>query len=288
MVSLILAANMATAPVSFRAMSFNIWVGGTQSQPLEKTIEVLQFSKADIVGVQEPGPNLPKIAAGLKWNRSDDASIVTKFEIVEEWKVEGNRWGGAKLKLADGSHVLVYNDHFNPYPYGPYEVRDKKATTAAQAIAVEENAGRVDQMKRVLANLAARPDRNLPVIFTGDFNTPSHLDWVRSTQERNFGLVVSWPVTRLAAEAGFKDGFRTVHSDPLRKPGFTWSPGYPVGKLEANDVMDRIDFVLFRGALRPKNAWVVGETGPVSDLAVDPWPSDHRAVAVEFEVEGSR
>ncbi len=288
MVSLILAASMATAPVSFRAMTFNIWVGGTQSQPLEKTIEAIQFSKSDIVGIQEPGPNLPKIAEGLNWNRSDKASIVTKYEIVEDWKVQGNSWGGAKLKLPDGSLVLVYNDHFNAYPYGPYEIRDRKANTATKAIAVEQNAGRVDQMKRALANLAARPDRTLPVVFTGDFNTPSHLDWVQSTKGRNFGLVVNWPVTNLAEAAGFKDGFRTMYPNPVTRPGFTWSPGYPVGKLEANDVMDRIDFVLYRGALRPRKAWVVGETGPVTDLAFDPWPSDHRAVAVDFELTGSR
>lgn len=288
MLSVLIAATLAAPPASFRAMSFNIWVGGNQFQPLTKTVEAIQASKADIVGIQEPAVNLAKIAEGLKWNRSDKASIVTKYEIVEDWKVEGNRWGGAKVKLGDGSFILFYNDHFNPYPYGPYEVRDGKAKTEAEAIAVEQNSGRIDQMKRVLAHLASRPDRDLPVVFTGDFNTPSHLDWTEATRERTFGLTVNWPVTRLAADAGFRDAFRAIHTNPKTKPGYTWSPGYPVGKLEANDVMDRIDFVLWRGGLRPKNAWIIGEKGLVSDLAFDPWPSDHRAVAVEFEFGASK
>ncbi len=277
-----LAAALVLAPAPIRVMSFNVLVGGTKFQPLSQTVKAVEAARADVVGVQEPGENLAEIAKGLGWNHSAKASVVTRFEIVEDWKVDGNRWGGAKVRLPDGSHVLVYNDHFNPYPYGPYEVRDGKAKTPEEAKQVEADAGRVAQMGRVLANLAARRDRTLPVVFTGDFNTPSHLDWVEATRERTFGMTVAWPVTRMAEEAGFRDGYRDVHPDPKAKPGYTWSPGYPVGTLDPKDVMDRIDFVVYRGALRPTGAWVVGETGPVTDIAVDPWPSDHRAVVVEF------
>lgn len=286
MLSLLAAAAIAPAAFEFRTMSFNIWVGGTQFQPLSQTVKVIRDSGADIVGIQEPGENLGRIAEGLGWHRSDKASIVSRFEIVEEWRVVGNRWGGAKIKLPNGASILFYNDHFNPYPYGPYEVRDKKATTERGARSVEEGAGRVGQMLRVLADLAARPDRDLPVVFTGDFNTPSHLDWVAGTRDRNFGLAVRWPVTALSEAAGFKDAFRLIHPDPAAKPGFTWSPGYPVGNVAVDDVMDRIDFVIFRGELEAVDAKVVGETGPHTDIAVDPWPSDHRAVLVHFRIAG--
>ncbi len=47
-----------------------------------------------------------------------------------------------------------------------------------------------------------------------------------------------------------------------------------------DDHPDRIDFVFVRGAT-VADAWIVGETGPRTDLAVDPWPSDHRAVLAE-------
>lgn len=284
MLSLLAVAALAPAAFEFRAMSFNIWVGGTQFQPLSQTVEVIRRSGADIVGIQEPGENLGRIAEGLGWNRSDQAAIITRFEIVEDWKVAGNRWGGAKIKLPNGEHILFYNDHFNAYPYGPYEVRDKKVADERAAHLVEEGAGRVGQMLRILADLAGRADRNLPVVFVGDFNSPSHLDWVASTREHNFGLEVRWPVTVLAEAAGFRDALRVLHPDPAAKPAFTWSPGYPVGKIDADDVMDRIDFVIFRGALEALEAKIVGETGPHTDLAVDPWPSDHRAVLVRFRL----
>ncbi|MER7332900.1 MULTISPECIES: hypothetical protein [unclassified Micromonospora] len=47
---------------------------------------------------------------------------------------------------------------------------------------------------------------------------------------------------------------------------------------------DRIDFVFAGGPATTRDSWIVGETGPYTDLAIDPWVSDHRAVLSEFEV----
>jgi hypothetical protein len=81
---------------------------------------------------------------------------------------------------------------------------------------------------------------------------------------------------------GFKDSFRVVHPDPLAKPGFTWTPGSPEG--EKVEVHDRIDWVLSIGANATASK-VVGEGGnPNTDIAVDPWPSDHRGIVSTFNV----
>ncbi len=275
--------GMETTPVTFRALTFNIWRGGTQAQPLAQVVDVIKASGADIVGIQEPDENLEKIAEGLRWKWSKKASLVTRFEIVEDWDVEGSRWGGAVVRLPNGRELVFLNTHLNPYPYGPYEIRDKKAADEKAATEVEERSGRVSQMKAMLDSLSSRATGR-PVIFTGDFNTPSHLDWTVATSARNFGLTVRWPVTALAEDAGLRDAFRAIHPDPLQVLGFTWSPGHPVGKLDDDDVMDRIDFVLYRG-LTAIGAWVVGESGPITHIAIDPWPSDHRAVVAEFRLE---
>lgn len=282
MLSLVVSAVIYSAPVEFRAMTFNIWVGGTRHQPISQTVKAIEAAKADIVGIQEPGSSLAAIAEGLKWNKSDKAAIVTRYEILEDWKVEGNRHGGARIKLPNGKEVIVYNDHFTAYPYGPYEVRDRKAKTIEEIVKVEEGSGRVKQMRAILTHIDKASHGLRPIVITGDFNTPSHLDWVNRTRSRTFGMVMPWPVTVEAEKAGFTDSFRTLHRDPSAKPGFTWSPGYPVPNIEKNDVMDRIDFVLYRGALRVIKSEVVGETGPISDIALDPWPSDHRAVVTTF------
>lgn len=281
----IIAATVLTAPQTFKVMSYNIWVGGTRHQPLSQTVKAIQTSKADIVGIQEPGPNLAAIAKALGWNHSAESSVITRFSIEKSWDVPNVSWGAAIVKLPDGRKVYVYNCHLNAYPYGPYEIRDKKANTVAEAIAVERNAGRLPQVQKFLAHIQSNVPAGASVVFTGDFNAPSHLDWVEATKNRTFNLVVPWPVSSEVHREGFQDSYRTIHKNPVTKPGYTWSPGYPVPNIDADDVMDRIDFVYFRGpGLRPTDSQIVAEPGPLTDIPVDPWPSDHRAVLTTFRL----
>lgn len=56
----------------------------------------------------------------------------------------------------------------------------------------------------------------------------------------------------------------------------------PPHETATDDHPDRIDFIFARGAgLTVTEAAIVGETGPCTDLVVDPRPSDHRAVVAE-------
>jgi hypothetical protein len=38
--------------------------------------------------------------------------------------------------------------------------------------------------------------------------------------------------------------------------------------------------------VRVSDAWVVGESPLHADIVVTPWPSDHRAVIAEIEING--
>jgi exodeoxyribonuclease-3 len=99
-------------------------------------------------------------------------------------------------------------------------------------------------------------------------------------------MEVAWPFTQKLEEQGFVDLFRSVYPDPLLKPGFTWSPNIPPETAAAtvDDHRDRIDFIFGKGqSLKVLSAAVVGETGPYTDIAVDPYPSDHRAVVTVVE-----
>ena len=272
--------------VEIKVMTYNIWVGGTRHQPLSQTVEAIRASGADIVGIQEPGSNLDDIANALGWNYSSQSAIISRFPILEEWDVQGARWGGTRIQTPDDEILYVYNTHLTAYPYGPYEIRDKNATTQAEIDQVEINSGRVPEVKRMLADIQTRVSRNARVVFTGDFNAPSHLDWTKDTAKRTFGISVAWPVSTGVKGAGFVDTYRFLNPSPIRKPGFTWSPGYPVPNIADDDVMDRIDFVYSKGqGLTPVLSQIVAETGPITDIAVDPWPSDHRAVVTTFRLD---
>jgi hypothetical protein len=93
---------------------------------------------------------------------------------------------------------------------------------------------------------------------------------------------VQWPVSKALTNAGFKDSFRVVRPNPVAKPGFTWTPGSP--EREKVEVHDRIDWVLSMLATAIASD-VVGEGGnPNTDIAVDPWPSDHLGIVSTFDV----
>jgi hypothetical protein len=97
---------------------------------------------------------------------------------------------------------------------------------------------------------------------------------------------VEWPVTKALADAGFIDTYRAVHPDPVARIGMTWTPGYPVPRLREGEVVDRIDLVLAAGAVEVLDSQIVGEQdGPDVDIAVHPYPSDHRGVVSTVSVD---
>lgn len=120
------------------------------------------------------------------------------------------------------------------------------------------------------------------ILVFGDFNAPSEHDWTDAAVAAGQQPVkVEWPTTHRLAQAGFVDTYRSVHPDPTAKPAFTWTPRGD--ETDPEDHHDRIDFAFVKApGLRVLNAWIVGESGPRSDLAVDPWPSDHRATLAEI------
>ena len=115
----------------------------------------------------------------------------------------------------------------------------------------------------------------------GDFNEPSELDWTDAAVAAGQQPVkVQWPTTHRLSEAGFVDTYRAVHPDPVAKPAYTWTP--QGDEADPQDHHDRIDFAFAKAdGLKVLDAAIVGETGPRTDLASDPWPSDHRAVVAE-------
>jgi hypothetical protein len=85
------------------------------------------------------------------------------------------------------------------------------------------------------------------------------------------------------------DSFRQVHKDEVKKPGNTWTPSYPIktpGRRPYGDqVLDRIDRIYHHGNnVQVLSAEVVGEKGEKSDIVIKGrWPSDHRAVVIEYK-----
>ena len=294
-----------TSEESLRVMSYNIHRGGVVhlKQPLSQTAKVIQAAKADIVGIQETrsprGDTLEDLAKLLGWNHDEGSCIVTRYEIVEHFKGGKDYKGGIKVKLSSDKHAYIFNLHLPSHPYQPYQllgIRPKwhKHTNDITFIKTERETiewakkARGAEIGKLVRQVKAIPDKDVPIFVVGDFNEPSHLDWTEAAAKAGrHPIKVAYPTSTEMAKAGFSDSYRKIYPDEMKNPGITWSPAYKVGDPRTHH--DRIDFVYFKGkGLEVKDVKILGESEENADLVVTPYPSDHRAVVASFKISNKR
>jgi endonuclease/exonuclease/phosphatase family metal-dependent hydrolase len=275
---------------TLRVMSFNIWGGGGKS--IERTVAVIKESGADIVGIQEEAKNAAAtIAESLGWRSvhtyksllGKSCAIISKYPVVDFTASKT----GVKLQTGENKYVWVFNQHLNHCPYEPYRLSGIEYCggttlyTEEEAIASAWEARKNDVELAVTEIKAVQADK-IPVFLTGDFNEPSCLDWTERAAEAGLCKIpVAWPATKkLQEETGIKDSYRTVHPDEVSCPGHTWTP-----RPAENEVFDRIDFVFFWGnGVTVVKSEIAGEKIPESDIVIQDYPSDHRAVMSTFYI----
>lgn len=243
-----------------------------------------------------------------------DVQLISKYPIVEQTFEIPTRDRSLRTTLnVDGKRVVVYTGHLDYTHYECYMPRGYSGTTwkkldapitdVATIMAANDESLRDESVRMVIDDAAAQ--KADLVLFGGDFNEPSHLDWGKDTRNLwdHNGTVVPWTCSSLLYAAGFRDAYRVKHPNPVTHPGFTWpadNPAAPIEKLawagEA-DERDRIDFIYFlpsRG-WKVKDAVVVGPAASIvrsrrtpertSDTFSTPtgtWPTDHKGVLVTF------
>ncbi|WAC20529.1 endonuclease/exonuclease/phosphatase family protein [Luteolibacter sp. SL250] len=281
-------------------MTYNVWKSWSQvDEGFRKGIDSIKASSSDIVGLQEASPDLAdRISGELGWFRADKGNgspqIVSRFPIVESMAME--RLVGARIRISEAPvrEIVVFNCHLDYRFYGPYAAM-KPGATADSVLQEEQRSERAAQMKSMLGFMKSRLDDadSLPVVLTGDFNSPSHLDWTAGAAHLhgNVGPVAWSPSVQLTG-AGMADSFRTAHPDPAAEPGFTWSPIHKEGEKQ-----DRIDFIYHKGAgvkVRGSRVFTtrvettIGAWGAHDDVAKvkkNTWPSDHAAVVTEYALD---
>ncbi len=277
-----LCMAMAVVPAvgaELKVMSYNILVGGGGlGEPLNRTAEVISAAGADIIGLQEQAGSTASLASLLGYHyhvQDGDISFLSRYPILETLP------SGIRVGLPQGQDAFLFNVHLAPYPYQPYDIRDGKIDTEAEAIA-GARAARGNAMNSALNTMREPLDSGAPVFLVGDFNEPSHLDWTQEAADAglHFGMKVAWPTSTSVVNAGLTDTFRAIHPDEVARPGDTWTP------LESpGEVHDRIDIVYHAGAgIDPLGAAVVGENEANADIVVTPYPSDHRAVVGRYQL----
>jgi endonuclease/exonuclease/phosphatase family protein len=269
-----------------RVMSFNLREGGVHGQ-FAAVVAAIEAGGADVVGLQEPFGRTRRIAAALGWYAAPSLHTISRFPILQPQSSRG-RYGW--LLVRPGQVVTIANVHNPSWPYGPTLVLNARPL---EKVLDNERQVRLPWMRPYLRALEPIVAAGEPVFFTGDFNSPSWRDWTPevvdeigwqppTVEHRGPRYAVQWPVSLEMEAAGFRDSYREKYPDPVTAPGYTWTPGHP--KVGPRDVFDRIDFVWAAGPSKTIGSRIVGDADDVTDVVVEPWPSDHRAVISSFRV----
>ena len=269
--------------IELRVMTFNIWYGGEQVS-FAQTAEVIRFAHPDLIGIQEPDGNLRLLANAAGYSFVDEKrNIISGYPLFDP-DTNDRSYPYTLVLVRPGRIVAFANVHLTSSPSGPDLVREGKSPQ--EVLATEERV-RLPEVEPYVKALVDVMARGIPVFFAGDFNSPSHLDWTKQAAavRSQIRFPVEWPVTRAIADAGLRDSYREVHSDPVRTPGLTWTPGYPHPWVKADELHDRIDMIWSGGNTTTVESKIIGEgKNPAVDIAVNPYPSDHRAVVSAFRV----
>ncbi|WP_370271176.1 endonuclease/exonuclease/phosphatase family protein [Streptomyces sp. V4I8] len=290
----------STAATTLKVMSFNTWNAATEvSSGLAKATRFIASSRADVVALQETkGYFARDLARTLGWYYHQGTSlgpaIISRYAITQTFgPVLDGRGLGARLNLGAGKEAVVWSVHLVSTPYGPYNACFEGMTPTQIEDIERQPSGRFDQINEILNSAKPQIDAAksgaAPFFLAGDFNSPSHLDWVPAAASQNCGYPsVNWPTTRAVADAGLKDSYRVVHPDPATSPGDTWAAMVPKNKdfPELDEPQDRIDYVHYTGPATPVSSTVEvrGTPQPEPNHYNNEWVSNHRAVLTTFNL----
>ncbi|KAI1701701.1 endonuclease/Exonuclease/phosphatase family domain-containing protein [Ditylenchus destructor] len=308
-------AHKGSDALSIRAISFNTWLTGRSvNNGLEKVVKHIKYLNPDIAALQEVHPfdivkNITSLL-GKPWiaiskNASNpDTIILTQHE---EEVVDIYYGFGAQVLVTKQGHtfpVNFFSMHLNYVSYGPYAAQNKMVNAKELIMKGEDSKdgnGRAANIRELLVNpkfqewSKAAESAGPPVIIAGDFNCPSHIDWIEETKSLHGGWTFEWPATKLLTDIGMIDSFREIHSDVMETPGHTWSTVQNATGWEWDysipEPQDRIDFIFYKGSksLKPKKSYTYSgdpkqKPQPIPNHANNDYPSDHYTVVTDFDV----
>lgn len=327
-------------PQTFKVLAFNIWQEGSSiSEGFESVAQIIHTLSPDVVALVEVRnyggvdftarlcTRLGELGSTYYGNsgttNNPDTTIISKMQ--PDTKATTYLNTGSCTIVHDtytiaGHKIAFYAAHLNYKIYTCYIPRNSyyedtsldNSMSLDELLALNLVSGRPASAEAFHTHNATYATDTL-VFLAGDFNEPSHLDWVESTKNlfEHSGRVIPWQTTKSLEDNGYIDSFRAIYPDPVTHPGISWpsgttgkTPPAPAWVDADHDERDRIDYVFYRPnpSLKLISSKVVG---PASHIAlgvrtdavdkgnfmledtVNPgrhWPSDHHAVLSTFEV----
>ena len=267
---------------TLKVQVWNIWHGGRrfgEHVGVERVIDVLKSENADLIGLIETYGSGAIIADSLGFYFyliSSNLSIMSRYPIENTIKLFKSFYSGGAIIDTGNNNKIAFVDVW--LSASPDICSLFEGESAIPGLLEQEKDSRQKEIKSILSELKPYLSNtdNIPVFVVGDFNCGSHLDWNERTKEIHNGLLVDWQTSRSMIGEGFKDSFREMNPDPLKDPGFTWSPLINHATVYQNCIRDRIDFIYYKGkGVLPYYSKTIQEHPQF-------WPSDHSSVISYF------
>lgn len=318
----------------FTVLQWNIWQEGTVVEGgYDAIVQEIARLKPDFITFSEVRnynrtrfcdrivESLKQLGETYHSFYSYDSGLLSRHPIIDSLTVypEKDDHGSIyKMKSKIGNQeIAVYTAHLDYLNDAYYNVRGYDGSTwkeipvpqtVVEVLQVNDASLRDDAIRCFIEEAQKDIAEGTIVILGGDFNEPSHLDWIRESKDLydHHGLVIPWTVPLLLDNAGFIDTYRTLYPDVIKYPGFTFpadNPLVPVEKLTWTpkaDERERIDYVFHypHPSLKLKKAIIFGPEGSISNskrvpsdskdrflLPQGTWPTDHKGLLVTFSLE---
>ena len=318
----------------FTVLQWNIWQEGTKVPGgYDAIVDEIVRLKPDVVTLSEVRNYnqtrfCDRILRSLREKGetyysffSYDSGLLSRYPITDSLAVypEDSDHGSIhKMKSTIGGHpIAVYTAHLDYLDDAYYNVRGYDGSTweeipipqsVAEVLTRNDASQRDDALRLFLADARKEVSRGTIVVLGGDFNEPSHLDWVRETKDLydHHGLIIPWTVPLLLDNEGYIDTYRSLYPNVLTHPGFTYpadTPGAPIELLTwapKADERERIDYIFYHPhpAVELKDAVIFGPEGCIvrskrmtektQDRYLAPagiWPTDHKGLLVTFRLK---
>lgn len=318
---------------TFKVLQFNVWQEGTiVPGGYDAIVDQIIESGADFITLSEVRNYkntrfCDRIVASLKEKGqtfysfySYDTGLLSRYPIIDSTTIFPcvNDQGSIYRALIDmkGQKVALYTAHLDYRNCTYYDVKGYDGSTWARRPPMTDidsimmnnvKSKRDNAIMNFLAQAKKDIADNCIIILGGDFNEPSHLDWIEETKhmfDRN-NLVIPWTVSTMLAANGYIDTYRAIYPDPLTHPGITYpsdNPLMPTNKLSwtpESDERERIDFIHYApykgltlkdviiwgpsGSVR-RNERVKSESRDKFAMGKGIWPTDHKALLATFEL----
>lgn len=319
--------------IKLKVLQLNVWQEGTKvTGGFNGVIDAIIQSGADLITLSEVRNYnntdfSARVVAALKAKnltfysfKDDNVGIVSRYPIASfKTGIYGNSFDKAIVKLNVNTEVAVYSAHLDYLNYACYLPRgydgnsfqkiSQPVTDVNTILNSNLQSTRDEEIAAFIKDAKLESDNGRIVILGGDFNEPSHLDWV-SAQKNLFdhhGTIVLWQSSVTLYNKGYKDSYRVKNPDPVQRPGFTWAAYNTSASLSSlvwapdADERDRIDYIYYadkNNRVSVDESIVFGPSGSIvrgqgyeDAVYTNPflfptgtWPSDHKGVITTFSI----